>query len=64
MQGGKIEANREVVDLILFGRLTRGKNKSLNLLLIGGIYSSCHMLPLTVILTAPSVSHYRKCKLL
>lgn len=35
MQGGKFQANREVVNLILFGRLTKSKTKILNFPLIG-----------------------------
>lgn len=36
MQGGKFQINREVVNLILFGRLTGSKDKSSNLFLTGG----------------------------
>lgn len=44
MQGGKFQANREDMNLILFGRLTRSKDKSLNLLLAAGTCCGCHTL--------------------
>lgn len=53
MKRGKLQVSWEVVNFILFGRLTRSKDKSLNLLLTGGTCSGCHTLTPFMYLESP-----------